>query len=274
MSAAELEHINLGLIPEFIVVALSNQRDYLSTFNIKYAQKVHTNIEQMRAKLIELDWQENGIGQAVTAFSQAFAQADGLILKIRQVEQQLDLQDQQIEQRIDEQNLMLQEGILASAASQAVQARSTASWLMGLTFVSVSLLMPVTLRQASRTLLAQLNNVNQQLSLTATGNLTAKLTIGRNPKDEFNQLGTASNQMTDGIANVIRQVVGGNQHLTQLHGCLCEAMTRMGENSNQVEMQTEQVACASQQISATINGMVRQTSEVGSATQMAYTSAT
>jgi methyl-accepting chemotaxis protein len=72
---------------------------------------------------------------------------------------------------------------------------------------------------------------------------------------------------------VIRQVVDGNQQLTQLHAYLCEAMTRMADNSTQVEMQTEQAASASQQISATVNEMVRQTSDVGTSTQTACSSA-
>jgi methyl-accepting chemotaxis protein len=272
-SAAELEGINLGLIRDYIAAAVSNQRDYLATFNSAFAQKVHAAIKEMDAKIDELDWRENKVGQAVADFSQEFAKADALILQLDQIEQQLERQGQQIEQHIDEQELMLQEGILASTARQADQARSTANWMMGLTFVGVALFMLIALSQASRTLLAQLNNMIRLLSQVAAGNLTARLAIGRNPKDEFNQLGTASNQMSQSIADVIRQVVDGNQQLTQLHAYLCEAMTRMADNSTQVEMQTEQAASASQQISATVNEMVRQTSDVGTSTQTACSSA-
>jgi methyl-accepting chemotaxis protein len=271
--SAELQSINLGLIRDYIASAVSNQRDYLATFNNAFAQKVHAAIKEMDAKVEELDWRDNKVGQAVAAFSQEFAKADALILQVGQIEQQLERLGQQIEQRIDEQELMLQEGILASTARQADQARSMANWMMGLTFVGVALFMLIALSQASRTLLAQLNNVIRLLSQVTAGNLTARLAIGRNPKDEFNQLGTASNQMSQSIADVIRQVVDGNQQLTQLHAYLCEAMTRMADNSNHVEMQTEQAASASQQISATVNEMARQTSDVGTSTQTACNSA-
>ncbi len=272
-SSAELQSINLGLIRDYIAAAVSNQRDYLATFNSAYAQKVHAAIEEMDAKIDELDWRDNKVGQAVATFSQEFAKADALIQQVDQIEQQLGRQGQQIEQRINEQDLMLQEGILASTARQAEQARSTANWMMGLALVGVSLFMLIALSQASRSLLAQLHQVIQLLSQVAAGNLTARLAIGRNPKDEFNQLGTASNQMSQSIADVIRQVVDGNQQLTQLHTYLCEAMTRMADNSTQVEIQTEQAASASQQISATVNEMARQTSDVGSSTQAACNSA-
>ena len=272
-SSAELQSINLGLIRDHIAAAVSNQRDYLATFNSAFAQKVHAAIKEMDAKIDELDWRDNKVGQAVAAFSQEFAKADALILQVEQIEQQLERQGLQIEQRIDEQNLMLEQGILASTARQAEQARNTANWMMGLTFVGVSLFMLIALSQASRSLLAQLHQVIQLLSQVAAGNLTARLAIGRNPKDEFNQLGTASNQMSQSIADVIRQVVDGNQQLTRLHTYLCEAMTRMADNSSQVEIQTEQAASASQQISATVNEMARQTSDVGSSTQAACNSA-
>lgn len=272
-SAAELGRINLGLIQPFITAALSYQRDYLSTFNIAYAQKVHAAIAEMQAKVKELDWQNNKVGLAVVGFSREFVEVDGLIQQINKIDQQLDSQGRQIEQLIDEQNLMLQEGPLTSTARQAQQARSKANWIMGLAFVGVSLFMLATLSQASRALIAQLNKVIGLLSQVAAGNLTAKLEIGRNAKDEFNQLGGASNQMTQSIADVIRQVVDGNQQLAQLHSCLSGAMRSMGENNAQVEMQTEQVASASQQISATVNEMARQISDVGNATTKTYNSA-
>lgn len=50
-------------------------------------------------------------------------------------------------------------------------------------------------------------------------------------------------------------------------------MRQLGDNSSQVEMQTEQAASASHQISATLNDMAQRTAEVGSATTSAYDAA-
>ncbi|HBX56705.1 methyl-accepting chemotaxis protein [Pseudomonas sp. UBA2684] len=272
-SAQSLEPINIGLIQPFIAAALRNQRDYLSTFDSGYADQTQSAIDDMQAKIEELDWQENQIGQAVSSFSAAFSQAHALILKIREAEQRIASLGQQIEQRIDEQNVMLQDGILASTARQAQQASRSSNWIMGLSFTGVALFLLLTLSQASRTLMAQLNNVTQILSQVASGNLTGTLTIGRNPKDEFNQLAEASNRMIEGISRIVRQVIDANRELTELHRYLSESMRRLGDNSSQVEIQTEQAASASQQISATINEMAQRTSDVGNATHTAYDSA-
>ncbi|WP_372875243.1 methyl-accepting chemotaxis protein, partial [Pseudomonas sp.] len=272
-SAEKLEPITIGLIRPFIAAALSNQRDYLATFDNGYADKTEAAIGDMQAKIDELDWRENQIGQAVTGFAEAFAQAHALIQQIREIDTQLASLGWQIEQRIDEQNLTLKDGLLTSTALQAQQARRASHWIMGLSFVGVALFLLLTLSQASRTLMRQLNNVTQLLTQVASGNLTGTLPVGRNPKDEFNQLSETTNRMIQGIGRIVSQVIDANRELAQLHSHLSEAMHRLGENSSQVEIQTEQAASASQQISATINEMAQRSSDVGNATHTAYDSA-
>ncbi|TWC42842.1 methyl-accepting chemotaxis protein [Pseudomonas sp. SJZ079] len=272
-SAEKLEPINIGLIRPFIAAALSNQRDYLATFDNGYADKTEAAIGDMQAKIEELDWRENQIGQAVTGFAEAFAQAHALIQQIREIDTQLASLGWQIEQRIDEQNLTLKDGLLTTTALQAQQARRASHWIMGLSFVGVALFLLLTLSQASRTLMRQLNNVTQLLTQVASGNLTGTLPVGRNPKDEFNQLSATTNRMIQGIGRIVSQVIDANRELAQLHSHLSEAMRRLGENSSQVEIQTEQAASASQQISATINEMAQRSSDVGNATHTAYDSA-
>lgn len=272
-SAAKLEPINIGLIRPFIAAAIANQRDYLATYDKGYAEKTEAAIADMQAQVIKLEWQDNQIGQAVAAFADAFGQAHELIQKIHDTDVRLSNLGRQFEQEIEEQNLMLRDGLLASTTEQAQQASRSSHWIMGLSFAGVALLLLITLRQASRSLLQQLNRITQLLSQVAQGNLTGTLAPGRNPKDEFNQLAEACNRMILGIGRIVRQVIDANRELTQLHGHLGEAMQRLGDNSDQVEMQTAQAASASQQISATINEMAQRSSDVGNATHSAYESA-
>ena len=271
--AKNLEPINIGLIQPAIAAALRNQRDYLSTFDTAYAQQAQQAIAELNAKITELDWQDNKIGQSVTRFSQAFAKTDELIRQIRDSNQQIGALGQQLEQQVTAQAEMLEQGILARTEHNAQRARRSANWIMGLSFLGVALFLTLTLNQASRTLVTRLQDVTRMLSKVASGDLTGKLAVGNNPKDEFNQLGDASNRMIQGIGAIVRQVVQANRELSQLHGYLNESMRRLGDNSSQVEIQTEQAASASQQISATIQEMAQRTSDVGTATHTAYDSA-
>lgn len=272
-AAKALEPITIGLIRPFIASALSGQRDYLSTFDQVYAEQAKTAIDELQAKVVELEWQDNTIGQSVTRFSQAFTEAGGLIQQIRGSNQHLKQLGQQIEQQIDSQGSMLEDGILARTDQRAQQARSSANWILGLSFVVVALFLTLTLNQASRTLVTRLQSVTALMSQVASGNLTGSLNVGSNSKDEFNQLGDASNRMITGIGHIVGQVVEANRELSQLHRYLSDSMRSLGDNSSQVEIQTEQAASASQQISATINEMARRTSDVGNATHTAYDSA-
>src|SRR5690606_20391799 len=252
-SARELESITISLIQPAISEALSAQRDYLSTFDDAFAQIAQAAIGELQAKVTELDWQETPIGENAQKFSAAFKQAQQTIERINAANRQIVELARQLQESVDAQSRNLEGGLLARTEADAQQARSSAQWIMGLRFVIVAGLLTITLLQASRVLVARLHNATQLLSQVASGDLTGKLPVGNNPKDEFYQLADAANRMIQGLGGIVSQVVKANGELGRLHGHLGDAMRQLGDNSLQVEMQTEQAASASQQISATLN---------------------
>jgi methyl-accepting chemotaxis protein len=272
-SASALEKITIGLIQPAISNALSSQRDYLSTYDPAFAQSALSAIAELQAKVTELDWQDTPIGQNVAAFDQAFAQAQNSIVGIEAVNRSLTEVGQQLQAQVDAQASDLSAGVLLRTEQAAQQAQRSALWIMGLSFCAVAGLLTLTLLNASRTLVARLQQATQLLSQVASGNLTGTLPVGRNPNDEFNQLAAATNRMIQGIGSIVSQVVQANQALSHLHHHLGDAMHALGDNSTQVEQQTEQATSASQQISLTLNDMARRTAEVGTATHGAYAAA-
>ncbi|MBH3340577.1 methyl-accepting chemotaxis protein [Pseudomonas mendocina] len=268
-----LEAISFDLIKPFITGALSGQRDYLSTFDPAFAQIALTAIGKLQEQIADLEWQDTPIGKNVQGYAQAFADANGSIERINATNQHLRQLGEQLQARIDEQAQALQSGLLLRRTQEAEQARLSALWVMGLSFLAVAALLCFTLLQASRTLVSRLRNVIQLLSQVASGDLTGKLPVGSNPRDEFNQLADAANRMIQGIGGIVAEVVRANGELSRLHNHLGDAMRQLGDNSTQVEMQTEQAASASHQISATLNDMAQRTAEVGSATTSAYDAA-
>ncbi|ALN18750.1 methyl-accepting chemotaxis protein [Ectopseudomonas mendocina] len=268
-----LEAISFDLIKPFIAGSLSSQRDYLSTFDPAFAQMTLTAIGKLQEQITDLEWQDTPIGKNVQGYAQAFADANGNIERINATNQRLRQLGEQLQTRIDEQAQALQSGLLLRRTQEAEQARLSALWMMGLSFLAVAALLCFTLLQASRTLVSRLRNVIQLLSQVASGDLTGKLPVGSNPNDEFNQLADAANRMIQGIGGIVAEVVRANGELGRLHNHLGDAMRQLGDNSTQVEMQTEQAASASHQISATLNDMAQRTAEVGSATTSAYDAA-
>jgi methyl-accepting chemotaxis protein len=272
-TAKNLESITIGLIQPAISSALSSQRDYLSTYDPTFAQNVLAAIAELQAKVTDLDWQETPIGQNVSAFAQTFAETQQSIVRIEETNRALAQLGQQLQASVDAQASDLESGLLMRANQAAQHAQRSALWIMGLSFCTVAGLLTLTLLNASRTLVARLRQATQLLSQVASGNLTGTLQAGANPNDEFNQLATATNRMIQGIGGIVAQVMQANQALSHLHHHLGDAMLALGDNSTQVEEQTEQAASASQQISLTLNDMAQRTAEVGTATQSAYTAA-
>ena len=268
-----LEAISFDLIKPFISAALSGQRDYLSSFDAGFAQITQAAIVKLQAQIADLEWQDTPIGKNVSGFAQAFADAHASIEQISAVNQRLNQLGEQLQASVEAQAQALQNGLLLRRSQEAQQAQESARYAMGLSFLAVAALLSLTLLQASRTLVTRLRNVTQLLSRVASGDLSGRLPVGNNPRDEFNQLADAANRMIQGIGGIVTQVLHANDELNRLHHHLGDAMRQLGDNSLQVEMQTEQAASASHQISATLNDMAQRTAEVGTATTSAYDAA-
>ncbi|MDH2434475.1 methyl-accepting chemotaxis protein [Pokkaliibacter sp. MBI-7] len=272
-AAGGLQQMSLSIIKPYIDEAVSNQRDYISTMSPAYAEKVEKALNDLHDQIKKLSWEDTKIGEGYNAYKSAFDQADTTIKAIVVLEEQLTARGDKLLADIEQQNNDLEQGIINRTSTQAVNARQSAYWQMGIISAVVGLIILLALSQISRTLVRQLNNVITQLSEVAAGNLTANLKLSSNNRDEFTQLGSASNRMTQDIAGVIRQVIDGNEELMRLHDHLSHAMQQLAENSQQVEAQTEQAASATQQISATVNEVAQRTSDVSQATQQATQSA-
>ncbi|MDD1508536.1 methyl-accepting chemotaxis protein [Pseudomonas sp. CNPSo 3701] len=268
-----LEATSFDMIKAAVGSALSSQRDYLASGDPVFAEMTHTAIKKLQAQIDDLEWGNTPVGKTVTAFSQAFTDTQKTIEQLGATNEQLSQLGDQLQARVKAQTEDLQNGLLLQRAQDAKQARLSSLWLMGLSFAGVAALLSLTLLQASRTLVKRLENVTRLLSQVASGDLTCTLPVGNNSKDEFNQLANAANSMIRDIGRIVAQVMQANGELNRLHAHLDDSMRQLGDNSTQVEMQTEQAAAASQQISATLNDMAQRTADVGNATHSAYDAA-
>lgn len=272
-AAAPLEQVTIGLIRSQIREALDGQRNYLTTFDPVYNAQAHYGIEALLEQITQLEWADSEIGTNAKTLSEAFNQADAVIQQIIEQQEKLNAQAKLIEATATVLDNALRSGVMTTTATEIEQAQASAQIILSAVSFGVAMFLLVILGGASRALLGQLAKVNEVLARVATGDLTEQLAVGRNPKDELNQLGVAVNQMTRSISALIRQVVEGNQKLKGLHGHINEAMTRLDENSDQVEQQTEQAASATQQISAAVHEIAQRAAGVGLAGRAACDSA-
>ncbi|WP_417566440.1 methyl-accepting chemotaxis protein [Marinobacter sp.] len=264
-----LRKISISIFNDDINVISSTYRDYLSTFEASYAQATREALDRMLVTVRDMEWQENDIGKAVQAFDDAFAQAEQLVASLASIENQLADAGASIRSQITDQNNLLRSELIVATSQRAEEARASSTWLIIATAAAVLVILVITLTAASRTLVKRLNDAVNLLTQVAGGDLSQRLEPGRNPNDEFNQLGQAANKMLDDVSRVIGQVVEGNRTLSALQSELDALVDQMGRNGEQVEEETEQTATAVQEISHTAVDIAQYTQSVNEAAQSA-----
>ncbi|MEA1081188.1 methyl-accepting chemotaxis protein [Marinobacter qingdaonensis] len=265
----DLRAISISIFNDDINTIASNYRDYLDSFDPSYAEQTRDAIARMQAVVTDMEWQDIDIGQAVQGLATAFTEAETVVGDLAALEAQLEIRGSALRTLIDDQIDALNTGLIRTTSEQAVQARTASTWLILATSVVVLLVLVLTLTGASRTLVKRLNEVVRLLSQVASGDLSQRLAPGRNPKDEFNQLGNATNQMLDDVSAVIGQVVEGNKTLASLQEELDALIGHMDRKGEQVAEETEQTATAVQEIAHTAVEIAQHTQSVNTATQRA-----
>ncbi|SFR43459.1 methyl-accepting chemotaxis protein [Marinobacter gudaonensis] len=264
-----LRKISISIFNNDINTIASTYRDYLDTFDPAYAQATREALERMKATVVEMDWQDIDIGQAVKAFDEAFTQAETLASELAGIESQLENLGDSIRNLVTRQNNLLRKELIVATSQQAEDTRTFSTWLIIITALAVVVILVITLTTASRTLVRRLNATVDLLTRVAGGDLSHRLEPGKNPNDEFTRLGQAANKMLDDVSGVISQVVDGNRMLSELQQELDGLVDKMGRNGEQVEEETEQTATAVQEISHTAVDIAKYTQSVNDAVQSA-----
>lgn len=221
-----LREISISIMNDDIEMARTAYSDYLNNFTPESAQQTNQAIEGMREIISNMNWEENDLGLAVSTFAEAFERAEAQISTVMETEQQLVTLGNDLEAMIERQNESLESGLIAETVASAEQARSASAWLIIIVSAVVLVVLVVTLTQASRTLVGRLHDAVGLLTRVAGGDLSQRLKPGRNPNDEFNTLGSASNQMVEDVSDVIRKVLDGNRDLSRLQGSYSNWLAR------------------------------------------------
>ncbi|WP_322001127.1 methyl-accepting chemotaxis protein [Marinobacter alexandrii] len=271
--ADDLRAISISIFNDDINTVASNYRDYLDSFDPTYAERTNQAISRMQGVVIDMEWQDIDIGQAIQGLASAFSEAEGVVSELARLEAQLKTSGAALRNLIDNQIDAINTGLIQTTSQQAEQARTSSTWLIVITSATVLIVLILTLTGASRTLVRRLNAVVQLLSHVASGDLSQRLKLGQNAKDEFNQLGHAANKMLDDVSGVLGQVIEGNKTLASLQEELDTLIGQMGRKGEEVEGQTEQTATAVQEISHTAVDIAQHTQSVNTATQQANSAA-
>jgi methyl-accepting chemotaxis protein len=270
---AQLQEESFGLIDEAILEIERTSYNYMNTRDPALAEASSQAIKVLEDFVKEYEWEDIVIGEKTREYRDAFDRADAVLQQIATTSNNAEQAGGTLQQQVIAQAESLQSGLIASTLLSAENAKVSAKMVSIGSILLFAPLLVLVLFLTSRALVSQLNRVVELLSRVSEGDLTKKLSLGDNANDEFNILGSATNQMIDKIGALMRESIAGTRDLIEVHHELEKTMVRLTQNNEIVESQTILAATASQQISVTLNDVAERTSQVGIATQAANESA-
>lgn len=264
---SELEDLSISVLDEPIGRVADHARAFMRSHDPSAAEQAKNALVSLDEVVAEYGWGSSVIGEAVEKFRQAFGEVDVMLAELAGLEQSLLANGQRLQAMVLDQNEQLQTGLIQDTAVAARRAEHSAKIASIGTALIFGPVLMIALVWISRTMVGRLRAVVDLLSNVSQGDLTQRLSLGSNPRDEFNRLGEAANQMIEDVGGLLGESVRSTEALLEVREQLALTTERLNRSSESVEMQTEQAATATQEISVTINDVARRTAEVGEAMQ-------
>lgn len=263
----ELKRLSISLLDEPVEALVAASSQYSQTGDPESQAQAEEAMAALQEMVEEYSWQGSMIGEKLRHFGEVFERTKSVLTSLANLERELGEVGSALQTAVFEQNKLLESGLIKTTMDAAEKAERSAKLAsVGSAVVFAPILM-VALMLISRTLGLRLNSLVQLLSKVSDGDLTQKLDVGRNSKDEFNVVGRAANQMIDDVSGLLRESVRSTEALMDVRAQLAQTSDRLNRSSESIDDQTDQAATATQEISVTINDVARRTAEVGGTMQ-------
>ncbi|EAQ63210.1 methyl-accepting chemotaxis protein [Marinomonas sp. MED121] len=202
---------------------------------------------------------------AVKAFGEANIKVTSLLNTFSQIKSELN-------QQRDQASLLLkQEVALAEMLAQKESDKAKVSLIIASLFIAIfaSLILFTIVKSVK----ANINNLSSDLAKVQAGDLTAKAGVNRRRNDEFDALALSLNGMTDGLGNVISNVVTTSQDVNDMVKELDKAVLHISESNGSISQQTSTLATATEEISQSVAGVFDATQDMKEQVKQTYESA-
>ena len=228
---------------------VKSQQNYLlqpNEDNLKLFNRAMGSFESMSNVYAMLDLYEKEIEQ----YKSTFARVSELSQQLGSVEQQLMSSKAQLTQLIA---AITQE--LAGTSMQYQQSAERASeqtqWSV-LAACSVLAIFTVAIFvMQSTSLTKSLTRIRKVLHGLSAGDLSQRMTMTKNPNDEFNQLASSINESCENLGGLVHGVQESSQALSGNAAELNQGLDRLAHHQSEVLGQTQLLASATEEVSVT-----------------------
>ncbi|QXI21479.1 methyl-accepting chemotaxis protein [Pseudomonas iranensis] len=235
--------------------------DNASQGNIEQAAQAQEQAEALKTTVKDEGYLTvlNEVSGHIAGFSEKLAEYTGLLAQEKTVYDQLHQRAAQVVDRVNQ-------AYVAEDASMQAELKKNTVLIIG----SSALALLVGLLAAwviTRLIVAPLRSVIRVAQQIAAGDLTAKVEVTR--RDEMGQLMLAMQQMAAGLGTIVSGLQAGIERLAGSAQSLSAVTEQTNLEVNSQKEETEQVATAMNQMTATVHDVARNAEEAALAAQTA-----
>ena len=228
---------------------------------IEQASQALTQAEQLKTTVKDEGYQTvlNEVTGHIASFNDKLAEYTGLLEQEKTVYQQLHQRAAQVVERVDQAYV---------AEDQSMQAELKKNSLLILGSSALALLVGLIAAWViTRLIVAPLRSVIRVAQQIAAGDLSAKVEVTR--RDEIGQLMQAMQQMGEGLSQIVSGLQAGIEQLATSAQSLSAVTEQTNLEVSSQKEETEQVATAMNQMTATVHDVARNAEEAAQAAQTA-----
>ncbi|PVZ60551.1 methyl-accepting chemotaxis protein [Pseudomonas sp. B1(2018)] len=228
---------------------------------IEQASQALAQAEQLKTTVKDEGYQTvlNEVTGHIAGFSDKLAEYTGLLEQEKTVYQQLHQRAAQVVERVDQAYV---------AEDQAMQAELKKNSMLILGSSALALLVGLVAAWfITRLIVAPLRSVIQVAQQIASGDLSATIDVTR--RDEIGQLMQAMQQMAAGLSHIVSGLQSGIEQLATSAQSLSAVTEQTNLEVSTQKEETEQVATAMNQMTATVHDVARNAEEAALAAQTA-----
>jgi methyl-accepting chemotaxis protein len=217
--------------------------------------------EQLKTTVKDEGYQTglNEVTGHIASFSDKLAEYTGLLEQEKTVYQQLHQRAAQVVERVDQ-------AYVAEDQSMQVQLKNNSLLILGSSVLAL-LVGLIAAWVITRLIVAPLRTVIRVAQQIAAGDLSAKVEVTR--RDEIGQLMEAMQQMGAGLSQIVSGLQAGIEQLATSAQSLSAVTEQTNLEVSSQKEETEQVATAMNQMTATVHDVARNAEEAALAAQTA-----
>nr|WP_273824129.1 methyl-accepting chemotaxis protein [Pseudomonas asplenii] len=228
---------------------------------IEQAEQALAGVEQLKGTVKDAGYQTvlNEVGGHIASFNDKLTEYTDLLAQEKKVYQQLHERAAQVVERVNQAYV---------AEDQSMQAELKKNSLLIIASSALALLVGlVAALVITRLIVAPLRSVIRVAQQIAAGDLSATIEVRR--RDEIGQLMQAMQQMAAGLSSIVSGLQAGIEQLANSAHSLSAVTEQTNLEVSTQKEETEQVATAMNQMTATVHDVARNAEEAAHAAQTA-----